>query len=153
MDAALRVVIIESEFSDDDMSLLGSNMLRCRKEKLGSKYKNVFIHGVQEIIKKKLKAFDLTGRTATLWLQYHDQVQLVKDYIRAERLSEFDNHLASVCEMLPTFAAAGHSQYAKGARLYLELMDMKLPTGSTLGELFRVHKLHTVRYNKCLWSG
>ena len=123
------------------------------QEKLGSQYKIFFIHGVQEIIKKKLKAFDLTGRTATLWLQYHDQVQLVKDYIRAERLSEFDNHLASVCEMLPTFAAAGHSQYAKRARLYLELMDMKLPTGSTFGELFRVHKLHTVRYNKCLWSG
>ena len=40
--------------------------------------------------------------------------------------------MASVCdcEMLPTFAVAGQSQYGKGARLYLELMDMKLPTGS-----------------------
>ena len=93
VDAALRAVIIESEFSDDNMSLLESNMLRCRKEKLGSQYKKLFIHGVQEIIKKKLKAFALTGRTATLWFQYHDQVQLVKDYIRAERLSEFDNHM------------------------------------------------------------
>ena len=63
------------------------------------------------------------------------------------------HYLASVCEILPTFAAACHFQYGKGARLYLELMDMKLLTGSTLGELFTVHKLHTVRYNKCLWSG
>lgn len=55
VDAALRVVIIESEFSDDDMSFLESHMLQYRKEKLGSQYKNVFIHGVQEIIKKKLK--------------------------------------------------------------------------------------------------
>ena len=56
--------------------------------------------------------------------------------------------------MLSTFAVAGHWPAIpiwKGVRLYLELMDMKLPTGSSLGELFRVHKLHTVRlYNKCL---
>ena len=128
-------------------------MIQSCSEKLGSQHKNAFISGVREIITNTLKQFASTNRTAALWVQYHNQVQLVKDFIRAERLSNFDDHLSSVTEMLPTFAAAGHSQYAKGARLYIELMDIKLPTGSKFGELFRVQKLHTVRYNKCLWAG
>ena len=34
-----------------------------------------------------------------------------------------DAQLSSVTAMLTTFAAAGHLNYAKGARLYLELME------------------------------
>ena len=41
--------------------------------------------------------------------------------------------------MLPFFPAAGRPQYAKGARLYLELMDKWAPKGSKLGDSFRVH--------------
>ena len=61
-------------------------------------------------------------------------VQFIKDFIRAERMSDFDLHLSVVCSMLPIFAAAGRSQYAKGARLYLELMDKWAPKGSKIGD-------------------
>ena len=92
------------------------------------------------------------GRTAALWVQYHHLVQLVKDYIRAERLSDFKLHLSVVCEMLSIFASAGHSQYAKGARLYLELMDKYLVKGSDLEKMFTVNSLHTVRYSMFIWA-
>ena len=55
--------------------------------------------------------------------------------------------------MLPTFAAAGHTQYAKGARLYFQLMHMNISKSAAVKSIFKVHKLHTVRYNKLEWSG
>ena len=68
-------------------------------------------------------------------------------------ISDYELHLAVVCRMLPIFAAANHCQYAKGARLYIKLSVKWLPRGSTLGDLFRTEKLHTVRYNTSEWAG
>ena len=38
---------------------------------------------------------------------------LIKDFIRAERLHDFDLHLAIVAKMLLIFAVAGLGQYSK----------------------------------------
>ena len=104
-------------------------------------------------MEKRLKEFADQGRTQRLWVQYHRLVQLTKDFIRFERTSDFAGHLSVVCAMLPNFASAAHSQYAKGARLYLEVMDLMLPVGSDLHDLFHNHRLHTVRYNESEWAG
>ena len=42
------------------------------------------------------------------------------DFIRAERLHDFDLHLAIVAKMLPIFATAGRGKYSKALRLSLE---------------------------------
>ena len=55
--------------------------------------------------------------------------------------------------MLPIIAAAGHSQYVKGARFYAQLMQMNLSTYSSVDNIFSVYKFHTVRYSKFEWSG
>ena len=55
--------------------------------------------------------------------------------------------------MLPFVAAAGHSQYAKGARLYLELMMKQVAIDTDIGRMFRKENLHTVRYSTHAWSG
>lgn len=143
-DAALCSVIVEDHITEGDLDTAEEVILNSRSDKLGTGFSNTFTLGLQQVVEQKLKEVSEKGRTAALWIQYHHLVQLVKDFIRAERLSDFKLHLSVVCEMLPTFAAAGHSQYAKGARLYLELMDKYLVKGSDLEKIFTVNSCHTV---------
>ena len=47
------------------------------------------------------------GRTLALWMQYHHKVNVIKVFIRTERLADHHGHLSSiVTEMLQVFAAA-----------------------------------------------
>ena len=77
----------------------------------------------------------------------------MKTFIRAERLHDWDLHLPTVVDTLPIFAAAGHGQYAKGGRLYLEMMDRHALLNKPLIDIFKFHGLHTVRYSEHQWCG
>ena len=70
-------------------------------------------------------------------------VDVMKVFIRTERLADHNGYLfCIVTKMLHIFTAAGHHHYAKGTRLYCQLMkeletlpaykDTSLPTGATL---------------------
>lgn len=52
----------------------------------------------------KLKA---SSRTSALWIQFWNGVQIVKDYIKAEREGNLNMHLLCVSKMIPYFHAAG----------------------------------------------
>ena len=80
-------------------------------------------------------------------------VSTIKSFIRAERLHDWNLHLAVTTDMLWTFAAAGHGQYAKGARLYLELMEIHTVRNKSVFDMFKVEGLHTVRYSYFEWFG
>ena len=56
-----------------------------------------------------------SSRTATLWLQYMDMVDILRKYIQAERTGNWELHLQAVSEMLPYLAASGHNKYMKSA--------------------------------------
>ena len=62
------------------------------------------------------------GRTAALWIQYMNMIDILRSFIRAERTSNWELHLRTITEMLPYLAAAGHNLYVKCARLYLQEM-------------------------------
>lgn len=66
------------------------------------------------------------SRTAKLWLAYIEYVDTLKLFIRAERTGDWNLHLVAVGKMLKLFAATGHFNYAKSARLYSQLM-LELP--------------------------
>ncbi|CAH2086035.1 unnamed protein product [Euphydryas editha] len=70
----------------------------------------------------KLKELKARGPTAQLWVQYFEMVSIALDFIRAERLGLFQEHLDAVRKMLPYFHAGGHFLYAKSAHLYLQDM-------------------------------
>ena len=53
---------------------------------------------------------------------YLDMVDIAKVFIWAERTGNLKMHLQAVENMLPFFAAAGHNNYAKCARVYLQQM-------------------------------
>ena len=63
-----------------------------------------------------------SSRTAKLWVQYFNQVQLMRLFIRAERTGDWQLHLHCVRQMLPHFHASAHLPYAKSAHLYLQQM-------------------------------
>jgi hypothetical protein len=77
-------------------------------------------------IDETLKGLQETSRTAKLWVLYHQLVRTVQDFIVAERLHDWPGHLNTVSRMLDIFATAGHGQYAKFGRMYLQEM-LKLP--------------------------
>ncbi|CAH3196081.1 unnamed protein product [Porites evermanni] len=59
------------------------------------------------------------NRTAKLWLQYMDMVDILRKSIKAERTGHWAQHLESLSEMLPYMATSGHILYTKSAQLYL----------------------------------
>ena len=83
---------------------------------------NVILLRVSEALgKRKLAVKD--GRTAQLWIQYTYLVDILRRFIRAERLEDWQLHLSTLEEMLPWFAASGHFLYAKTAWVYLQDMS------------------------------
>ncbi len=92
-------------------------------------------------------------RTAKLWLEYIDYVDIVKLFIRAERMGNWNLHLVAIEKMFNLFTATGHSNYAKSSRLYLQLMR-ELPTDYPwLYHCFAEQGFHTVRRSSRLWAG
>ena len=92
------------------------------------------------------------NRTATLWLQYMDMIDLLRRFIKAERLGNWELHLQCLYDMLPYLAASRHNLYVKSVHVYLQKM-------SRLEEdLPDVHKYfmdgcHVVRRSDRLWAG
>ena len=96
------------------------------------------------------------GRTPALWVQYHYMVDVIKIFIKMKWLADHNGHLSCiVTRMLDTFSAAGHHQYAKGARLYCQLMKLleTLPGYREIFERFTAHRNYVVRYSCHDWSG
>ena len=89
-------------------------------------------------------------RTAKYWMMFMELVSIVRLFIRAERTGDWNLHLKATEGMLPYFAAAGHNNYAKCARLYLQASTTMcgcLQSAMDKG-------LFTVRRNSSLfWSG
>ena len=83
-------------------------------------------------------------------------VDVIKDFIRNERLANHNGHLSCiVSRMLDIFAAAEHHQYAKGARLYCQLIKQfeSMPAYKETFNSFTAHGKHVVRYSCHEWSG
>ena len=69
-----------------------------------------------------LQKLDENGRTAKLWVQYFRMTTLIRLFIKAERMGDWNLHVITVGKILPFFHAAGHFFNAKSAHLYLQDM-------------------------------
>ncbi|KAK3918976.1 LOW QUALITY PROTEIN: E3 ubiquitin-protein ligase RNF31 [Frankliniella fusca] len=111
---ALLSFVLQLVFDSPEISPMRRKLLdMCRKVYRGSarvlREADVILLAIQE-----------RGRTARLWFQFIRQVELIRLFLRAERVGDWDLHLHAVREMLPYFHAAGHLN--KSAQLYLQLM-------------------------------
>jgi len=97
--------------------------------------------------------FELTKNdcTAKLWTQYMYYIDIVKQFLTAERTSNWNLHLQSVFQMLNLIAAAGHNNYAKCALLYLQVMT-ELPTTQPWLFLQLSSGRHAVRRSDRHWA-
>ena len=92
-----------------------------------------------------------TSRTAALWLQYMEMVNILRTFIKAERTANWELHLQAVSEMLPYLAASGHNLYVKCARLYLQSMSSLRDDHPVVYRDF-VSGFHVVRRSDRLWA-
>ncbi|KAG1647735.1 hypothetical protein GQR58_030367 [Nymphon striatum] len=108
------------------------------------------VHGA---IGNKMNHLSTTSRTAKLWIQYISYIDVIKQFIAAERTGNWKNHLETMAQMLNLFAATGHYHYAKSARLYLQMMAELPSTYPDLHEKFTSNGYHVVRRSDRFWSG
>ena len=101
--------LLENVFSNKELAEMTQFISRCRQEQLGSNLTYRITQQIEERIQLKLSELSKKGRTAKLWMTYHTLVLKIKNFILAERIHNHDLHLATVVDMLPTFAAAGHT--------------------------------------------
>jgi hypothetical protein len=107
------------------------------------------LHNALSALKMQLAA---ESRTARLWIQYLDYIQILKDFIRADRTCDWPLHLASLRKMLNLFAATGHRHYAKSVRLYLQEMADLPQTRPWLHEQLS-KGLFALRRTDLFWAG
>ena len=110
--------------------------------------------GVLVRIKGKLDDLKqtMTTRTTMLWLLYLDMVSILQRFIKAERMANWKLHLQTVQDMLPYFAASGHSLYAKSAYVYLQIM-LRLPETHLDAHRKFMEGYHVVRRSDRFWAG
>ena len=91
-------------------------------------------------------------RTAQLWLQYMDMVDILRRFARAERTGNWHLHLRTLREMLPFLAAAGHNLYTKSIYIYLlQMQDLPFSHPEVFESFSNGH--HVVRRSERYWAG
>ena len=63
------------------------------------------------------------SRTAALWFNYVYYIEIVQQFITAERTSNFALHISTTKQMINLFAATAHNNYAKTHPLYLQSVN------------------------------
>jgi hypothetical protein len=81
-----------------------------------------------------------------------NRIDLLRQFITAERSGHWLLHLKSLQQMLPYLAASGHNLYVKSAHVYLQDMLELEQTHPNLDAAFK-SGLHVVRRSDRFWSG
>ena len=154
--AAIYQHIMKLAFTEDERGDMKSFMEKVADGKMGARHSDPVVRVFEQRFEETFKRLAKGGRTPALWVEYHHMVDVLKVFIRTERLADHNGHLSCiVTKMLHIFAAAGHHQYAKGARLYCQLMKEleTLPAYKDTLERLTAHGNHVVRYSSHEWSG
>ncbi|GBM58493.1 Alpha-catulin [Araneus ventricosus] len=122
----LATIISKELVIDDDMDANLQNTIEDVKNNTIS-YKDIEncdekTEALLDQCNKKLKQYEGRGSTGKLWVQYFHMVLIAKEFIRAERLGDWQAHLNCVKEMIQYFHASWHFPYAKSTYLYLQDM-------------------------------
>ena len=109
------------------------------------------IQKLKESLKSKVCSLQ-SSRTASLWLQYLDMIDILRNFIRAQHVGNWELHLQSLSDMLPYLAASGHNHYTKCVWIYLQQMSKLEDEHPTVYRHF-IQGLHVVRRSNRLWAG
>ena len=67
-----------------------------------------------------LKFFQDVSQTGKLWFQLMDFISIIRIFIHAEWIGNFELYISSLEQRLPYLAAAGHDKYTVTIRKYLQ---------------------------------
>ncbi len=109
------------------------------------------VQKLKESLKSKVCSLQ-SSRTASLWIQYLDMIDILRNFIRAQRSGNWELHLQSLSDMLPYLAASGHNHYTKCVWIYLQQMSKLEDEHPTVYHHF-IRGLHVVRRSDRLWAG
>lgn len=109
---------------------------------------------LNELFERHIEKIEKRGKTSKLWVQYFRLVSLMKQFLAAEKMGDWESHLQCIELMLPFFHAAGHFNYAKSARLYLQDMrSLKEKMDPVEYKKFTDDRFFTSRRSNIYWSG
>ena len=103
------------------------------------------IHRTQDLLVER-------SRTAALWIQYLEIVDILRSLMRAERTVNWELHLEALTRMLPYLASSGHSLYVKCAKLYLQSKSDLRMDHPNVYQAF-TSGLHVARRSDRFWAG
>lgn len=158
IESALTITLLSSIVNSEDFAVPITQMQSFYDQLASSGYdpKNSVFPDCVEIYQKALAEMKVQlcdkSRTAKLWINYLRYVGILKMLLRAERTADWQLHLHSIRSMLNLFAATGHNNYAKCARLYVEMMDKLSESHPDLYVQFMAGG-HVARRSNKLWAG
>ena len=110
------------------------------------------LKNIKECVHRKQDHLVERSRTAALWIQYLEMVDILRSFIRAERTANWELHLKALTRMLPYLAASGHNLYVKCGRLYLQSMSDLRTDHPDVYRAF-TSGLHVARRSDRFWAG
>ncbi|KAJ8043553.1 hypothetical protein HOLleu_10691 [Holothuria leucospilota] len=111
-----------------------------------------FIYTSQQLESIKYH-FSTHSRTGKLWIQHMGYIDLIKTFIIAERIGNWELHLHALSGMINLFAASGHHHYAKSARLHLQDMYNLNQNYPWVYQCFSSKGFHSIRRSNKVWAG
>ena len=103
------------------------------------------MQALRVILESTKIALQEKSRTARLWLQYIEYIETCRNFIKASRTGNWKLHLYVISKMTNLFAATGHINYGKSARIYLQLMLDRENTNPWLHQKFSEEGLFVIR--------
>ena len=112
---------------------------------------DIILDTVQQRLQDQSNALT-SNPTARLCIQYMRMVDLLHQFLKAERTGNWHLHLKLLQEMLPYFAAAGHNLYTKSVHIYLQQM-LQLQAQHPDVYAFFSTGYHVIRRSDRYWAG
>jgi len=161
VERALMVLLLQQLRTDEgdsavDLSQLSSILQQVEEEKISADECSILCNSaliaVESLMRQQQSRLKSESQTARLWIEYLHWIDLLKHFIMAERTGNWHWHLEVTANMLPLFAAAGHHNYARSARLYVQQMNDLSISHPRLYEQFANNGCHTVRRTDQYWA-
>lgn len=120
--ALANIILGLIDFTDEDRETMDDILNDLDRSVILTAAENALFQIVARKFQEELKKLENNDPTAKLWIQYFRMITLVKQFIEAERMGNWQLHLDTIQKMLPYFHATGHFLYAKSAHLYVQDM-------------------------------
>lgn len=110
------------------------------------------IREIDETVTLKRDELAETSKTSKLWVHYQQMLGIARGLVAADRMGSWEMHLSAISACLPIFAAAGHPNYLKSARLYLQKMRGLNDDNPEVYQKFQ-SGFHVTRRSSQYWAG